>query len=382
MRLYGLIPYIHRRYLDLVRRYQGALRGARNRQLLGVIPMNLLSLAATAGVFIYTVDRAAAGQLTVGGVVLVIAALAQMRDSLTASSEYVGLMTEHLLWFRKYHEFLDAQAKVSSPSEPKGLPRRLDIHFDNVTFAYGNGEPVLKNVSLTVPQGQTVAVVGENGAGKSTLVKLLLRFYDPTSGAITVGGDEWVDLRDLDVTAWRGQVAAVFQDFSRFEWTLRENIVLGDGGDEARLAEAVRHSGLSGLLAQSGGSLEARIGQSFGGIDLSGGQWQKVAMARAFYRNARVLILDEPTAALDPRSEAEVFRTFAAVSAGRTTFLITHRLGSVLMADRILVLKGGRVIEDGTHQELLARGGEYAELWRLQSRQYAGTQGDEAHTLP
>lgn len=377
VRLYGLIPYVHRRYLELVRRYQGALRGARNRQLLGVLPMNLLSLAVTAGVFVYAVDRAAAGQLTVGGVVLVIAALAQMRDSLTASSEYVGLMTEHLLWFRKYHEFLDAEPRVSSPAEPKGLPRKLDIHLEEVSFAYGDGEPVLRNVSLTVPQGQTVAIVGENGAGKSTLVKLLLRFYDPTSGAVRVGGPgERVDLRDLDVTAWRGQVAAVFQDFARFEWTLRENITLGNEGNEARLAEAVRHSGLSGLLAQASGGLETRVGQSFGGIDLSGGQWQKVAVARALYRDARILVLDEPTAALDPRSEAELYHAFAAASAGRTTFLITHRLGSVLMADRILVLKDGRIIEDGTHEELLVRGGEYAELWQLQSRQYASASVD------
>ena len=177
------------------------------------------------------------------------------------------------------------------------------------------------------------------------------------------------DLRDLDLQMWRAGVAAVFQDFARFEWTLRENILLGQPQDDARLHAAVQGSGLNTVLTGTR-TLDTRLGQAFGGADLSGGQWQKLATARALYRDARVLILDEPTAALDPRSEAEVFDTFAALARGRTTLLVTHRLGSVLMADRVLVMKAGQIIEDGTHAALLARGGEYADLWALQARQY------------
>ena len=372
VRLYGLMPHLQGRYLERTLDYQRVMRGVRNKQLLGVLPYQALSLLVTAGLFIYVVDRAQSGVYTAGSVVLVITALAGLRDELRSISEYLSVGTEHLNWFHKFHRFLAAAPGVTAPAQPRPLPRELTLTLDRVTFGYRDGPPVVEDVSLTIPEGQVVAIVGENGAGKTTLVKLLLRFYDPSSGRILLGGPgEEVDLRAVDPGGWRAQVAAVFQDFAKFEWTLRENVVLGQTEDAAKLAHAVGASGLGAALNRVEGGLEARLGQAFGGVDLSGGQWQKLATARALYRDARVLILDEPTAALDPRSEAEVFAAFAALSKGRTTLLITHRLGSVLMADRVLVMKGGRLIEDGTHAGLLARGGEYAELWRLQASQYA-----------
>ncbi|WP_288481929.1 ABC transporter ATP-binding protein [uncultured Deinococcus sp.] len=377
VRLYGLVPHLQNRYLTGTLAYQGVMRGVRNRQLLGILPYQALSLLVTAGLFVYVVSRAqgvgaGGGGYTAGSVVLVITALAGLRDELRGVSESISTGTEHLNWFHKYQSFLAATSGVTQPADPRPLPARLALTLDDVSFGYQGRPPVLEHVSLHIPEGQTVAIVGENGAGKTTLVKLLLRFYDPTSGRVLLGerGQE-VDLRDVNVEEWRSQVAAVFQDFSRFEWTLRENITLGQPEDGAKLAHAVSASGLEPVLERVNGGLEARIGQAFGGVDLSGGQWQKLATARALYRESRVLILDEPTAALDPRSEAEVFGAFAAMSRGRTTLLITHRLGSVLMADRVLVMKLGRLIEDGTHAELLARGGEYAELWALQASQYA-----------
>ncbi|GGK27553.1 ABC transporter ATP-binding protein [Deinococcus malanensis] len=371
VRLYDLMPYLLGRYQRGALAYQGVMRGMRNRQVVGVLPHQALALAVTAGLFAYAVWRAGQGTLSAGDVVLVITALAQVRESLGSVAEYLGMGTEHLRWFQKYHDFLDAAPRVAPPAEPRPVPSRLTLTLQNVSFGYRDLPPVLDNVSVTIPEGQTVAIVGENGAGKTTLVKLLLRFYDPNAGQILLGEEgEQVDLRKVDIAAWRTQVAAVFQDFARFEWTLRDNILLGHSEEDARLAQAVFSSGLAAALDRVNNGLDARIGQTFGGVDLSGGQWQKLATARALYRDARVLILDEPTAALDPRSEAEVFGAFAALSRGRTTLLITHRLGSVLMADRILVMKQGRLIEDGTHAELLARGGEYAELWRLQASQY------------
>ncbi|ASN79826.1 ABC transporter ATP-binding protein [Deinococcus ficus] len=376
VRLYGLLPHLRDAYVGRARAYQRTMRGVRNAQLGGVLPYQALSLLVTAGIFAYAVQAAGTGTLTAGGVVLVITALGQMRDRLEALSNIVSSGTEHLRWFGRYHAFLDAAPRVARPETPRPLPARLDLTLEGVSFGYRDGPAVLEDVTVHIPEGQVVAVVGENGAGKSTLVNLLLRFYDPRSGRVLVGaGEARTDLRDLDPAAWRAQVAAVFQDFARFEWTLRENVTLGRAGLPADLHRAVHGSGLNAVLERVEGGLDARIGAAFGGIDLSGGQWQKLATARALYRDARLLILDEPTAALDPRSEAEVFQAFAALAQGRTTLLITHRLGSVLMADRILVMKRGRLIEDGTHASLLAAGGEYAELWQLQARQYAGQEG-------
>lgn len=371
IRLYGLMPYLTREYTGRTLAYQRTMRGVRNKQLLGVLPAQLLALLVTAGVFAYAVWQAQLGLLTAGAVVLVIGALAQVRSDLWSLSDSLGVGSEHLHWFGKYYEFLDAVPSVAAPAQPQPLPQRFDLTLDGVTFGYQGHAPVIENFSLHIPEGQTVAIVGENGAGKSTLIKLILRFYDPVAGRILVGGaGEETDLRDLNPEEWRSQVAAVFQDYARFEWTVRENVLLGAEEDPERLRYAADASGLSAMLPRLESGLNTRIGQAYGGVDLSGGQWQKLVTARALYRRARVLILDEPTAALDPRSEAEVFAAFAELSRGRTALLVTHRLGSVRMADRIVVMRAGRVTEDGTHDELLARGGEYAELWRLQAGQY------------
>lgn len=373
VRLYGLLPFLQSQYLTRTLDYQRTMRGVRNKQLVGILPYQVLLLLVTAGLFVYVVNRAQAGIYSAGSVVLVITALAGLRSELQTISELISSGTEHLNWFAKFHRFLDSAPGVTLAPDPRPLPRDLTLTLEDVSFGYRDQAPVIEHLSLTIPEGQTVAIVGENGAGKTTLVKLLLRFYDPSAGRVLLGGvGEQTDLRDLDVNEWRAQVAAVFQDFARFEWTLRDNVTLGQPEDAAKLSHAVEASGLGAALGRVDGGLDARIGQAFGGLDLSGGQWQKLATARALYREARVLILDEPTAALDPRSEKEVFDAFAALSQGRTTLLITHRLGSVLMADRVLVMKRGRLIEDGTHAELLSRGGEYAELWQLQASQYAG----------
>lgn len=371
LRLYGILPYLKQRYLARATSYQKVMRSIRNKELLHVLPYQLLMLLATSGLFIYVVFQSKAGYLSAGDVTLLITALAQIRRELESSSNLLSHMANHLSWFHKFYTFLAATPRITNPIHARALPAKLDIHLDNLSFHYKTDVPVLENISLHIPEGQIVAIVGENGAGKSTLVKLLLRFYDPSHGSIHIGTDaEQTDLREVDIEAWREQIGAIFQDFAKFEWTWRDNILLGKAEDEARLQHAIEASGLDGVLERTQNNLEQRIGQAFDGIDLSGGQWQKLVTARAMYRQARILILDEPTAALDPRSEAEVFASFAALAQGRTTLLITHRLGSVQMADRILVMKEGRLIEDGTHEQLLAQQGEYAELWALQAKQY------------
>jgi ATP-binding cassette subfamily B protein len=226
----------------------------------------------------------------------------------------------------------------------------------------------LQDVSFTLRRGERLALVGENGAGKTTLVKLLLRFYDPGEGRILVDG---VDLRELDLAAWRRLVAAVFQDFGRYALTLEENIALSDLKhlhDPKRLEEAARAGGAEGLLLRLGP--EALLSRAFGGTELSLGEWQRVALSRAFFRQAELLVLDEPTASLDPKEEAHLYARFAELAQGKTVLLITHRLGSVRMADRILVLSGGRLVEEGDHATLMGQQGAYAELWRLQADLY------------
>jgi ATP-binding cassette, subfamily B, bacterial len=258
-----------------------------------------------------------------------------------------------------------------------GLPAR-EIRFRDLTFAYpsGGSAPVLQGFDLTIPAGSSLAIVGQNGAGKTTLAKLLCRLYDPQAGAIEIDG---VDLRALDLDAWRSRVAAVFQDFIRFELPLRDNVAPG------RSPETVEDSAVTAALAEAGAAdlagLDTVLARGYqGGTDLSGGQWQRVALARALYavrRGAGLVLLDEPTAQLDVRGEAEIFDRLLAATRHCTTILISHRFSTVRHADRICVLEHGRVIELGSHQELMALGGRYRTMFDLQAQRFNAAEDEE-----
>jgi ABC-type multidrug transport system fused ATPase/permease subunit len=252
----------------------------------------------------------------------------------------------------------------------EGLPAH-EIRFQGVRFTYeSSAAPVLDGLDLTISAGSSLAIVGQNGAGKTTLAKLLCRLYEPQEGAITVDG---VDLRELDLDGWRARLTPVFQDFVRYELPLRENVAPG-GADDAAVTRALREAGASSLAG-----IDTVLSRAYeGGTDLSGGQWQRVALARALCAlelGARVVILDEPTAALDAETEHALFERYAAASragntGGRITVLVSHRFSTVRMADLIVVLDGARVAEIGTHEELMARGGQYAELYGIQAHAY------------
>jgi len=251
-----------------------------------------------------------------------------------------------------------------------------EIRFRNVTFAYpGGGAPVLDTFDLTIPAGSSMAIVGQNGAGKTTLAKLLCRFYDPQSGAIEVDG---IDLRELEVDSWRSRVTAVFQDFTRFELSLRDNVAPG-GAPDTEIHAALEAAGAAKLAR-----LDTVLSRGYaGGTDLSGGQWQRVALARALcavQRGAGVVILDEPTAQLDVRGEAEIFNRILGATRHGTTILISHRFSTVRHADRICVVESGRVIELGTHDELMARGGRYRTMFDLQAQRFGVVEGEEDMT--
>jgi len=263
-------------------------------------------------------------------------------------------------------------ALSSGAREASGMPAR-EIRFRNLTFAYPGGSPVLENFDLTIPAGSSLAIVGQNGAGKTTLAKLLCRLYDPQSGGIEIDG---VDLRELDLESWRARLTAVFQDFIRFELTLRENVAPAGAPDEAVRA-ALESAGAANLA-----NLDTILARGYeGGTDLSGGQWQRIALARALCAvrlGAGVVLLDEPTAQLDVRGEAEIFERMLAETRRCTTILISHRFSTVRHADRICVLEHGRVIELGTHDELMAKGSRYRTMFELQAKRFTAEEEEGA----
>jgi len=264
-----------------------------------------------------------------------------------------------------------ALAASSSSRRADGLPAR-EIRFRDVTFAYPGGQTVLEHFDLIIPAGSSIAIVGQNGAGKTTLAKLLCRLYDPQSGAIEIDG---VDVKDIDVASWRARVTAVFQDFIRLELPLRDNVAPSGASDET-IRTALASAGAASLAG-----LDTILARGYtGGTDLSGGQWQRVALARALCSvgtGAGVVLLDEPTAQLDVRGEAEIFERVLAATRHATTILISHRFSTVRQADRICVLERGRVVELGTHDELMAKGGRYQTMFDLQAQRFNLAEDEE-----
>ena len=263
---------------------------------------------------------------------------------------------------------------MAAPAEPAPLPAPFarEVRFEDVSFAYpGAAVPALRNVSLSIRRGEVIALVGENGAGKSTFVKLLTRLYEPSSGRVAVDG---VDLRETDPDAWRRQTAVLSQDYVRYHMTARENIWLGDVDlppGSPRVEEAAHQAAADGVIGRLPDTYSTLLGKLFeGGHDLSTGEWQKVALARAFFRDAGLVVLDEPASSLDALAEAEIFDRFRELVRGRTAVLVSHRFSTVLLADRIYVFDRGEVVERGTHAELMAMGGRYARMFLAQAGPY------------
>ncbi|MHB8507883.1 MAG: ABC transporter ATP-binding protein [Candidatus Dormibacteria bacterium] len=336
-------------------------------------------VAASLGVVCIAAGRAAlAGELDVGSLVIMVqASLGCLAVGTYGNEQIFGAHAAGGLTELAAAEAAVVDTRGVTVSEPlaPGTPLR-SISFEGVSFRYpGADRAVLDGIDLRIDAGSSVAIVGENGAGKTTLVKLLARLYEPAAGRIAVDD---ADLKKLDLAAWRGRLGVIFQDFARWELPLRDNVGFGDIAsieDDASLHLALSRAGAEGLVSGNFG-LDTILSPGFeGGVDLSGGQWQRVALARALFaaRNGGVLILDEPTANLDVRAEAQLFEATLELAAGATTILISHRFTTVRKARRIVVLHGGRVVEDGTHDELLAAKGRYAEMFNLQAAQFLAT---------
>jgi ATP-binding cassette subfamily B protein len=315
-----------------------------------------------------------AGTLTIGDLTFLSGSFLRLRSLLEGLLSSFSSTAAQALYLDDLFSFFEVQPEILSPPNPRPMPTpiRQGFVFDNVGFRYPGAEHwAVRGLSFELRAGETLALVGENGAGKTTLVKLLARLYDPDEGRITLDGH---DLRDYDLDGLRGAMGVIFQDFMRYNLSAADNIAVGrieERDNRPRITAAAQRSMADPVIAHLPDGYDQMIGKRFrNGVELSGGEWQKIAIARAYMRGAEVLILDEPTAALDARSEFEVFQRFKELSAGKTAILISHRFSSVRMADRILVLSGGRVESSGTHEQLLAQSGRYAELFELQAAGY------------
>ncbi len=373
IRLFQLGEFFMQLYGQAFQSLHQSMRHLRGKQAFWSSSLAILSTLGNGFSFYWVVKQAFRGQLSPGNVLLFVQSLTYFQNNLERFVSHWLDLFENIIYMQQFFNFLDSPTPMvlNIPGIKIPTPIRAGITFEQVDFHYPDGRLALKDISFTLYPGQTVAIVGENGAGKTTLVKLLTRLYDPTTGRIIVDG---IDLRDLNLEQWRRQIAGVFQDFGHYALTVGENIALGNlAALEHReiLRYAVEKADIVKLVDDFPSGEDTQLGKQFGGTELSGGQWQKLALARAFVRQeAQILLLDEPTAALDPRSECDFYLRFVELAEGKTTILITHRLASVRMADRILVLKDGHLIEDGTHQELLQMGGEYTALWNMQVEQY------------
>ncbi|OGH47215.1 MAG: hypothetical protein A3A51_01650 [Candidatus Levybacteria bacterium RIFCSPLOWO2_01_FULL_39_10] len=339
----------------------------------------LLARVLQFGVFAYTqylnLSRVLQGTLSIGQFTLVF----QQSLALTLSAEEIlnqySSISARNKYLDKFFDFLETEKVITSPPEPVTIPNKPEppiVEFKNISFRYpGTERDILKGFNLIIKTGEKVALVGENGAGKTTLIKLMLRFYDATEGEVLING---VNIKNLNLDEWHKYIGALFQDFIKYQFTFKENVYFGDltkKQEEEFLKEAIEKSGADKYLDTLPDKYDQVVGKMFeGGIDLSGGQWQKLALARAFFRNAPILVLDEPTSAIDAKAEYEIFENVQKLQKDKTVIIISHRFSTVRNADRILVLDEGKIIEEGSHNYLMEKKGLYAELFNIQAKGY------------
>jgi ATP-binding cassette, subfamily B, bacterial len=374
VKMFALGGYLRDRYAVLTDGIIGRNRELTRRRLWWGSALGIVGSLGYYGSYAYLVWRALLGEISVGTLTFLAGAIAGSATQLQSVFSLFSSISDQALFLTDLVSFLSVQPNISSKPDaiPAPRPIRQGFEFHDVCFHYpGSERMVLNKVNFRVEPGEHIALVGENGQGKTTLVKLLARLYDPTGGVILLDG---VDLRDYSVEALHKEIGVIFQDFVHYDLSARLNIGVGriaQASHDDALWNAAQKSRADRLLARFPGGLDQMLGRRFeGGVDLSGGEWQKFALARAYLRNAQVLILDEPTASLDAVSEYEVFSRFDDLARGKMAILISHRFSTVRRSHRIVVLEDGQIREQGTHDELVATGGEYAKLFELQAANY------------
>jgi ATP-binding cassette, subfamily B, bacterial len=382
VQMFGLAPWITERYATLSQRFYEENRALSIRRGLVSALLSILGTIGYYAAYIIILLHAVRGEITIGMLTFLAASFGRGRDVIQSILMSASNVYEQALYLRDLFVFLDMQPTIESPPNARSVPKKIEsgFVFENVGFRYPGSERwAVRNVDMALQPGERVALVGENGAGKTTITKLMARLYDPTEGRITLDG---VDLKEYDLASLRHAIGVIFQDFVRYDMRFDENIGVGEiesvradldksNGTPTSIRDAAENSLAASLLPRFTKGYQQMLGRRFDdGVDLSGGEWQKIALARAYIRDAQVLILDEPTAALDARAEYEVFLRFSELVAGRMAVLISHRFSTVRMADRIIVLRHGKVEEQGSHEELLAKHGLYEELFTMQAAGY------------
>jgi ATP-binding cassette subfamily B protein len=374
LKLFGLKDFLIARFTRLSDRIYGENVDLARRRL---IAGSLLSMIGTVGyysAYVYVIWRTVTGALTIGELTFLTGAIVQASSNIQQIFSTLSSIADQALFLTDLLAFFEMQPTIRSKPHALPAPRPIvrGFEFRNVSFRYpGTSRLVLDGLDLHLRAGERIALIGENGEGKTTLVKLMTRLYDPVEGQVLLDG---VDLREYNLEDLYREIGVIFQDFMRYEMTARENIAVGRIGelnDLPLLQAAADKSMANEVIERLPRDYEQMLGRRFeNGVDLSGGEWQKIALARAYLRDAQVLILDEPTAALDARSEFEVFQRFAELTAGKSALFISHRFSTVRMADRIIVLHNGRIAEDGNHHALLNLGGRYAGMFEMQAASY------------
>lgn len=374
VRLFGLGDVLAGRYRDLRKRLRRETFDMSKTRSVGDAIAQSVAAFVVFGAFAYIAWRSYQGELSIGDLVMYFAAVQRGQSAAQGLFAALASLYEDNLFLTTLEDFMAVEPDVSAPPDPKSVPDpiRRGIVFEGVSFRYpGSSRPLLEKIDLAIHPGEVVALVGSNGAGKTTIVKLLCRLYDPDEGRITIDG---IDLKDFDPVELRRKISVVFQDFVHFFLPARDNIWFGDvtrSREDAGIVEAASTAGADPFLRELRYGYDTVLGPLFSdGEELSVGEWQKVAIARAFFHAAQLLVVDEPTSALDALAEAELFDKLRDLVQGRSTVLISHRFSTVRMADRIYVVDDGKILESGSHEELMLQGGKYASLFRLQAAPY------------
>lgn len=374
LKLFNLSEYLTNRFSGLSQTiYEQNVALNRRRLFWGGV-LAIIGQLGYYAAYGFSIWRTIQGRYTVGDLTLITTAIMQAMANIQQAFSTASGVADQALFLTDLLAFFEMKPRVESKENgvPAPRPVRRGFEFRNVSFVYpGTNRRILSDFNFTLEPGERIALIGENGQGKTTIVKLITRLYDPTEGQILLDG---VDLREYDLDDLHAEIGVIFQDFMRYEMTARENIAVGRievPHTEEEIEYSAQKSLAAGVVAKLQHGYDQMLGRRFeGGVDLSGGEWQKLALARAYLRDAQLLILDEPTAALDARSEMEVFERFAELTEGKMALLISHRFSTVRMADRIVVLEGGRLVEEGNHSQLMALGGRYAAMFEMQAASY------------